>query len=184
MAQTKQERNRQYLRETNQFLKEHGICTQCKKEKAMPGKNRCLVCLMDDRERSRKKYHTDADYRQKNIERSKAKRDERKKAGVCTGCGKNPPYNGRCLCYSCWVKETRRQKIHRQPTYRDLGLCMWCGAERVEGYCYCADCLEKVREGAAKANATSRKKRLENPSTHPWACDNRAVFQKRKEEPA
>lgn len=70
------------------WLKEHGICTYCKHEKAVPGKTKCKKCLAKIRAKRQAK-------------RCDIDRSERRSCGVCYICGKNPVLSGKGVCNEC-----------------------------------------------------------------------------------
>lgn len=79
-------------------LKEQGICTYCKHEKAVAGKTKCAKCLAKIRyKRSRNK--TDID------------RSEWVAHGLCYTCGKQNVIPGKGVCEKCY--EIRMQSIQK-----------------------------------------------------------------------
>lgn len=86
----REKRNKRDLDKYNK-LKEMGICTYCKHEKAMPGKYKCEKCL------SKLKRKRDA-------KREDIIRYERVSYGLCYICGKNELKSGFRVCESCYNK--------------------------------------------------------------------------------
>ena len=79
-------------------LKEMGICTHCKHEKAMPGKYKCEKCLS--------KLKRKRDYNRQDIARC-----ERASYGICYICGKSELKEGFKVCESCY--KTRLESIQK-----------------------------------------------------------------------
>ena len=99
-----------------QFFKSHGICPQCGKEKAAPGRVCCLNCL--DKQNIRKLERWDSmTEEQKEQVRSRVRQSgktlykQRKAAGLCVRCGK-PAQQGHVRCSECNIK-------HRNSARRD-----------------------------------------------------------------
>ena len=97
------------------FFRAHGICTQCRKEKAMPGKAYCWECAEKDHERKVARYAALTD-EQREAEiaewkaRTKELRRRRIESGTCVQCGKRPAWNGRQRCLDCTLKARRRAR--------------------------------------------------------------------------
>jgi hypothetical protein len=72
----------------------------------------------------------------------KAKRDERKAAGLCPGCGKGPPEKGWSLCEICHDKQEIR-RLRFVAMKEDLGLCD-CGSKVEKGKKRCRTCLDII----------------------------------------
>jgi len=87
-------------------LKEQGVCTYCKHEKAVPGKTKCKKCLVKIRTKRQSKRH--------DIDRS-----ERRSYSICYICGKNPILPGKGVCKECY--ETRTTAIQKCIDSRDEG---------------------------------------------------------------
>ena len=89
----KRERNIESFkkRDSDQYyrLKEQGICTCCKHEKAVPRKTKCAKCLA--------KIRTKRQSKRNDIDRS-----ERCSYGICYICGKNPILPGKGVCAECY----------------------------------------------------------------------------------
>lgn len=118
----------------NAELIKRGLCISCKKNPAEPGKQKCAECNRKDRDSS-------AEWRKRC-----------KEQGLCITCGKRPPRPGKTQCTECAI----RQKKYKRPNgnrklWNNLGLCRDCGGERVPGKYYCAECLKKHQEIAARA---------------------------------
>lgn len=72
-------------------LKEKGICTYCKHEKALLGKTKCAKCLAKIRNR-------------KEAKKSGILRPERVAYGICYICGKDKVMEGKGVCEKCYSK--------------------------------------------------------------------------------
>jgi hypothetical protein len=137
-----------------EWYKEHHICTQCLKETAMPGRTLCYECAEKSIERG-------LAYRTKNREsiRAKSRADyiKRKEKGLCR-CGR-PAREGKSLCAICAAKDNKRHIERRHSAgktmplglRKELHICLRCEKTAVEGYCYCAEHLQKQRAYISKA---------------------------------
>lgn len=72
-------------------LKEMGICTYCKHEKAVAGKTKCAKCLTKIRNK-------------RNAKKSDIDRSERVAYGICYICGKDKVMDGKGVCDKCYEK--------------------------------------------------------------------------------
>lgn len=79
-------------------LKEQGICTYCKHERAAFGKTKCAKCLAKIKNK-KKRDKTEID------------RSERVAYGICYICGKENIIPGKGVCEKCY--ETRMQSIQK-----------------------------------------------------------------------
>lgn len=95
----------------------------------------------------------------------------RKMAGLCTRCGKAPPWGGRILCAECqrkeakWIASTdpdgeeRRAKVRaRAARLRSQGLCVDCTRPVVPGRTRCENCLKSKREYMRRKTEKQREK--------------------------
>lgn len=143
------EYNRKYARETRQFRRENGICTNCGREKAFHGKRLCPACLEKEAERTRGRKKSD-EYKV----REKERYYEHKRNGICVRCNRTAT-KGSIYCVEHRIKvrnaSLRWAKENRNKGYADAGLCVRCGEKPEEGRKLCADCLEKQRESMAYA---------------------------------
>lgn len=89
----KRQRNISYMKKNDldkyYLLKQQGICTYCKHEKAVSGKTKCAKCLA--------KIRTKRQSKRNDIDRS-----ERCSYGICYICGKNPILPGKGVCAECY----------------------------------------------------------------------------------
>ena len=87
-----------YSKETYEWRKAHKICARCGKEDAEPGITFCLVCKMDERERSLKYYETlPEEDKAAMLKRKRSNYHERRAKGLCVKCSQ-PVFNGKALC--------------------------------------------------------------------------------------
>ncbi len=84
-------------------LKEMGICTYCKREKAVVGKTKCAKCLAKIRNK-------------RNAKKADIDRSERVSYGICYICGKDKVMDGRGVCEKCYEKRMESiKKIMYMP---------------------------------------------------------------------
>lgn len=91
-------------------------CSLCKKSKRSDGYKMCPKCRRAERERKAGGGGNGLSYHQANAERinaqSKAKRDERLSAGLCTRCGRFPLDKPGCVtCIDC--REDKKEYMER-----------------------------------------------------------------------
>jgi hypothetical protein len=105
-------------------LKAQGICTGCKKNKAIRDKTKCQRC--SDKEEKR----------------AKAKYEELKAEGICIACRKKDAVRDKTMCQECLDK--KREKCERSKAGN---ICITCHKnEAVEDRVRCQNCLDKERE--------------------------------------
>lgn len=78
-------------KEKYERLKEQGICTYCKHEKAMDGKTKCKKCLAKIRYK-------------RNLKKNDIDRSERVSFGLCYICGKDELFEDKRVCKRCYDK--------------------------------------------------------------------------------
>lgn len=168
------------MNEYYQWYKSHGICVGCFKEKAAPGKTRCLVCLSIDAE---KKQRIRASYTPEQrkaastqrCERSKAVQNERRAQGLCPYCGR-PIAEGQKQCDHCRARKRASQErfrrnhgaVSKQIMCEDETICSTCGKPVKAGFKVCESCYSHCTEIGIKGRA--------NRKPHWWDKDNRIVF--------
>lgn len=155
------------------FLKESGICVQCKTYIAKPGRVRCEVCLLKNSKRTgnvAKKYHS---------EYMKKKRQEAKAEGICVACLKRKAVIGWATCAECATANRKRLSKRRESngsiSYEravEDGICTMCRREKATHGKVCSTCYAKLLERGEKG----RQARRENGKTHFWIQDNRVAF--------
>lgn len=149
--------SKEYKRETYYFFKSLGICVDCRKYTAVPGKISCEVCALKHSERSRRRWENlseeeKQEQRRKEGECIKKLKDERKRKKLCVSCGR-PQTKNSIYCYECRLKDRRRKARKRALERMDKiprsklpvhGICYRCTKNQVmEGRHLCAECYEQ-----------------------------------------
>lgn len=141
--------NKQYLKSRREWLHEHHLCVDCKKQDALTliGKCRCYECK--EKARIRRNGH-------------KLNKQQRTEIGLCH-CGK-PIKKGYKVCEDCYNHMCEMSKIsHRndgegkpridrsayhppfpRSEWIEHGYCYICGAKQLDGYKVCAKCRERL----------------------------------------
>ena len=146
-----------------------GLCPRCGKTPPAPGRNVCAPCgekqRADERARYAKGKAEGRPYGGRNPEhrrraareRNRRRRRERRDAGLCTGCGENPPACGGAVCGPC--REARRA-VERElyAARRAKSLCGRCGGP-ASAASRCGSCaaLDEGRD-REKRNAARRRR--------------------------
>lgn len=165
---SRQAENTVYKRESRAFF--HGLerCTECGAKDAytMNGRWLCSECAEKFNDYNRAYYERNADGI---AERRKALRSYRREHHLCTTCGKALaeayPYN---ICEVCRAADRRKRgRLRREKgiiprsQWRELGLCMRCGAPRMQGWLawehkeieLCEKCYQDSVDGLKKGRA-------------------------------
>lgn len=107
---SKRHRNISYIKKKDldkyYLLKQQGICTYCKHEKAVPGTTKCAKCLAKIRTKRQAK-------------RCEIARSERRSYGICYICGKNPVLPRKGACAECY--EVRLEAMGKCLENREEG---------------------------------------------------------------
>lgn len=149
-----------YAKEVYYWRKENHICVRCGKESADEGYVTCLVCRMEQREKSRDRYDPEVKVNRATL------RAERKAAHQCYQCGK-PNYRNHAYCYEHYLGQKRANRVYtdrvRNKNFKEQGLCKICGkplCKRDDGKLsvYCEDHYKEYKERAIN----SSEKRKEN----------------------
>lgn len=150
-----------------EWYKANGICIQCLRYNAAPGKVRCEVCLAKNAENARK-------YRAKKqsvsqAERARKLREIRKEQGLCIWCGNPRSSYSSVFCVDCRIKNQRRNDAKKSGIDRSerprYGMCYRCGKQIQLGNKLCTECKEQ-----SIANLP------ENTRIPSWKMDNKRVF--------
>jgi len=138
-------------------LEEYCICTSCGKRYTDGYHKTCDFCRERKRIAGKKTREKNPDYSVKRYWDHKAK-------GLCTNCSR-PAVHGR-LCAVHYAKALKRYDSLKNH-YREQGLCIWCGAERLEGKMFCPVCYEKnmVNQRKATAAVTGKRRRRKHDNT-------------------
>ncbi len=132
---------REYMQALRDLLRGLGLCVECAKEDAytMAGRRLCAECA--EKQRKRAKEHRER-HKDEVQDRQKALRESRIERHECTECGKvlGSGYRYK-TCEFCRAKRReyrlrsrRAAGVLSKDAYRELGLCVRCGAPRMEGF--------------------------------------------------
>lgn len=141
----------EYKRELYHSRKELGICVTCGNDFAIYGSCLCPECSYKSLIKSKKyRENMSKEQRERINKRILEERHRRKENGFCS-CGKQRDNEKYRLCKDCRTYYRNYKRKKAQPKmWMELGLCRWCGGEVVEGFKFCAEHLEKVREQTEK----------------------------------
>ncbi len=110
---------------------------------------------------------------------NKELRKERAEQGVCTTCGGILDTDGK-TCKAC-RKDQRDEYRKRREWHISLGICPYCGKERLYGEeCMCIECRQKMYEGVCKRleNMSAGERKREKKRVREY---NRELYQRRKQ---
>lgn len=153
--------------ETKQYYRTHGICVDCGRYDAVPGRTCCEVCAAKRAERERRRYRDmdikkKAAYLKQHSESGKQRYYRRKNNGLCVNCGKPQARDSTRLCISCRAKEKQlKEKRKGIPRYEmpSYGLCYLCCKNPIlDGKKLCAECYEKQLKSMEKARNSANSK--------------------------
>lgn len=108
---------------------EEGLCGKCGEDRG-DNKSMCDPCKEISRQRAA------------------SQRAKKKEAGLCIGCGKEPPRPGSSRCESCLASQAKNQS-ERVSKLKEAGLCP-CGAKPKPGCVLCQPCIDKRSEHSSK----------------------------------
>ena len=152
------------------WYKSNGICVQCLRYDASPGRVRCEVCLNKNAEASKNRRAKMQSVSQS--DRLRNLRESRKEKGLCIWCGKPRSQYSSSFCIDCRVKNQKRnnaKKIGISRSERPMyGMCYRCGSCIVPGNRLCDKCKTQ-----SISNLPT--------DTHiilPWKKDNNRIFVK------
>lgn len=130
------------------FLLKQGICPQCQKRAVEPNKHACYECLGRERDRyQRRKAEGSLNKKcTKDNSRKMTEYYNRKRAGICTRCGKMNAQYG-LLCGGCYSKYRSKQLMKQYDIQRSerpsYGRCYICGNDGLyDGHRVCKECYE------------------------------------------
>lgn len=177
--------------------KKNGLCVRCGREDAytMGGRSLCFDCAKKDaaKKRNPEEKKLENEWRRKRY-------SVRRKAGLCTRCGREDAYTmaGRSLCSDCAEQEAARKRKRREkdPEAKRLsdkrlrekrrkeGLCLWCGKPIAHGNYLCERCKrnDKVRRHERRIAAGINWPRGDNGIC--WQCNMEPVIPGKKLCPA
>ena len=148
---------------------EHGICVGCRKENAMPGRQKCPACLYKQTLANMKSRSLE--YERTRYAKRKAQREERIAAGLCPICGK-PAKHGQ-LCTDCYIRKQRvhqaeknERRVRGDPRRNRMenGLCCFCDSPAMDGKKVCEKHYQILM---SRPGFAGRK----GGEQHPWAID-------------
>lgn len=178
-----------YKYERYHWLKDHGFCVYCGKEKADEGYISCLLCRMNIREKG-DTHKTESAYHHRQW--LKRRRDIMYAFGVCVVCGKRDAENGKTICVHCRKKsairmeKTRRKNgVFARDSYTKDGECYFCRNPSIPGKKVCEEHYKKCCEAMEKArSAKSEKNMFEQRQELFWKEKNaiRIQYQRRERE--
>ena len=155
---------RAHQRDIRRYRIESGLCVKCGRP-AEKGKTFCLVCLIDNREKSRysrDRYETHIKQHKK--EYNQKVYEQRIKDGICTMCGKRKPSQGYRICEICRKKKrvinkrsyAKRKLINPyidRAEWTSYGICYRCGVNPTwNGTKLCKDCYDLLYTQICEAN--------------------------------
>ena len=153
-----------------EFYKEHGICVNCRHEKARHGKTLCWRCAANysDSEKSNRKPPSE-----EHKQYLKDRREQKRGNGVCVICGAEKATEGTTTCRRCREKAKRRAEERRRSrgvlprSMMGTGeYCYFCG-KPTDGKKLCEDCYERCKSQMLYARTFKKKendwfRKLEN----------------------
>ena len=159
--------NSEYMKERYQFLKDHGICVRCGKEKAERNRVTCYWCSCYCAERQEEKRNNLTKEEKHQIyknanEYHKKLYYERKLKGLCTRCG-SKNNNGKTMCNVCLRKKSDAAKNKRlkdgkiSAEMRGNGIYCekCCNIVETKGKKLCDSCHKKACASLAKARQSA-----------------------------
>ena len=148
-----------------------GLCTRCAKAPPEPGLKLCGCCAEKrraadkarrDRARARGAAYAGRDpVKCRSAERAadRRRRRERREAGLCPRCGRNPPSDSRSVCEPCG-EAVRAADRARYAAREAAGVCVRCAEPAVGGLSRCARhaALEAERVSPERRSAVRKKR--------------------------
>lgn len=182
----KKEYQRQYNHDTYYYRKEHGICVQCGKADALPGKVRCPDCIYKHSLRKTKEYkELTPEKKKKKYDDNKRYYHERKSHGQCVCCKKKATNGIYCLDHCIKNRRSSLRSYYKKYGHdtnllefrKDNCLCWYCGSPIEEtlikdGKKACAACCKKHGDILNQYRP--------DKTLHPWYINNKIVFQKKR----
>lgn len=99
------------------FLKSVGICTTCRKKKAIDGYVTCAECL-EKKILYNDKYFRRDDIKERERVRRKKRYDEHKAKGICLNCNKKAEYGYYCYEHYLYRKRASRELAEKRKLQR------------------------------------------------------------------
>lgn len=152
-----------------EWYKSKEVCPRCRVNDAFHNHTFCAKCLEKISVENTRYSHKRAGYQANQNKAKKIQYHERKKAGLCTVCGKKTAQHGQ-LCNECHAKRMNRRRHSKEyqkfggrkcgDAFRErmaAGVCMFCGKPQVAGYKFCKDCLAKRQQISRKTGIQNSK---------------------------
>lgn len=158
------------------------VCTVCGMRRAAPKKSMCETCLAKTAERQIEYYHTmpenkKAEKYHRKCERTKQRREDAKRNGICTICLTRKASTGYLTCIDCRtkarLKERKRSEAQGAKSYEyciENGICTRCHRKKATKGKVCDACYDELTERVLRA------KEQMSTKEHYWMQDNRAIF--------
>ena len=177
----------QYKKERRKWLREHGLCVWCEQNRAEEGKALCYECACKSADYSSQRWEDMPPEGKRRVydrhnELQRAKREFRRKNGLCTNCGKSLQSSTFLMCVEC-RKKRRAENARRR---RKLGMiteeerhsgqyCSTCCKPIPSGpFKVCSECHEKHKEALRKARESPEYKKHQER----WRKMNSRIFNK------
>jgi hypothetical protein len=139
------------------YYKDRGICTCCKKSKAIKGRVLCLECREENRIRSKnytlKNYARVTEYRTILDTACKAN-------GICIKCRKETVSGNHVCCDGCLEQRRNKYALKKVKKYKDDTMCVLCYAQRHGEYKLCETHLASILK-AGKVSLEKKKLNVE-----------------------
>jgi len=150
------------------FYLKLGLCVSCHKEYATT----TVLCF--ECNENKKKRDKERNTEEKKIIRNtlaRQRRQQRRKDGICTKCGKHPAEKNTVYCYICSIKTRRRSQKEKKGIPRNarpsFGLCYFCGEPVLGHHNVCAKHYDICVSKFAETNKTPQSScHLEQCKTH------------------
>lgn len=177
---TKNERNAQ----DKIWLKENGICIDCRRKNAEPNRAKCWDCLEKDRLRAEKK-RKNPEYVTNKKELNKIYYKNAEQSGICVRCHKKKAEDGYKTCKECRLKMKKakrirdREKGHMPEDMRNWeNICSVCFMiKEYNGHKVCDKCYNRLLKHNAELNSRPRtEKQIQYKER--FIQENKAIFQK------
>ena len=150
------------------WYKSRGICVQCRRYDAAPGRVRCDVCLEYNAEAAMKRRSKMQSVSQ--AERHRKLREKRKEQGLCIWCGKPKSSYSSVFCVECRIKNQRKNNARKTGISRSerplYGMCYRCGNPVYSGDKLCGECKKQ-----SIANLPADRNIIQS-----WKMDNNRIF--------
>lgn len=163
------------VKQNREYYVSHGICPRCKKQRLYNGEWACIECRALESERFRRRYHENADFRERVLRTSNERHlrqwENRKNEGICGVCGRRKAAKGHSLCEVCMISKRNKQRMDIPRSERvSYGMCYICGEP-----------LDREGRSCTKC-ATECASRLRRNPNKMWRRSNELMFGRKKDE--